>query len=110
MSSVQHSQANVGKAESMQQSNSEAKVMRERARYYSMSPDQLETLRQNKKNYYLKKKNSAGASDTSNVETESTRSHLGCGSEKMIHATSGIFDILCILVFQILMLYFGLCY
>ena len=49
MSSVQHSQANVGKAESMQQSNSEAKVMRERARYYSMSPDQVETLRQNKK-------------------------------------------------------------
>ena len=106
MSSVQHSHGNNGEAESTQQSNSEAKVMRERARYYSMSPDQMETLRQNKRNYYLKKKKNAGASGTRSVQTESTQSHLACASEKIIHASSGIFDILCILVFPIPMLYF----
>jgi hypothetical protein len=39
----------------------ETKRARDRARYLSMSPEQVETLRQNKKKYYLNKKNAGPA-------------------------------------------------
>jgi hypothetical protein len=50
-------------------SDAEAKRARERARYLSMSPEQVETLRQNKKNYYLNKKG-LGASPVGSIPTD----------------------------------------
>jgi hypothetical protein len=47
---------NVGTEGSMQMKDREAEKNRHRARYYSMSPEQVETLRQNKRKYYLKRK------------------------------------------------------
>jgi hypothetical protein len=52
---------------SRQEINPEAEKERHRARYCSMSPEQVDTLRQNKRNYYLRKKGVC-ATTTANLE------------------------------------------